>query len=351
MTDIIWKDRQRRIRDAMSLSGVNCLIITRPANVTYVTGFSGEDSWAIVLSKSVVLFTDSRYVEQARQECKRCRIIVRKEGMFKTVAAFLQNRRRLKAAIEKTTSIAEFEQLKKQLKVRLKTAANIVEKARRTKDQNEIAAIKAAAKIAANAFKNTRRRIHPGMTENTLAGILDFEIRKLGAYNSFETIVAFGPNASKPHHRPTNRKLRENDSILIDFGVRLNGYCCDITRCLTVGKISPLYLKVYAAVRKAQLAAMNIVKAGVEIKKVDSAARAVIKKQRLPVFGHGTGHGLGLEVHESPSISPKSQGNLQAGDVITIEPGIYMPGRLGVRLEDDILITNKGYILLTNQIM
>jgi Xaa-Pro aminopeptidase len=346
----IFKNRQKRIRQALAQTEVNCLIVTKSANVTYVTGFSGEDSWVIILPEKVILITDSRYAEQARKECKLCRIIVREEGMFKAVAAYLRKHRGLKIAVEKSTSIAEFEQLKKQLKARLKTVANIVETARRTKDQTEIAAIKAAAKIAADAFKIIRMCIRPDMTENELAGLLDFEIRKLGAFNSFETIVAFGPNASRPHHRPTQKKLRKNDTILIDFGVRHNGYCCDITRCLTIGRVNSLYRKVYDTVRKAQLAAMNLVKAGVEIKKVDSAARAVIKKQRLPVFGHGTGHGLGLEIHELPSISPKSQGKLQPGDVVTIEPGIYMPGRLGVRIEDDVLITNEGYEFLTKQL-
>jgi Xaa-Pro aminopeptidase len=180
-----------------------------------------------------------------------------------------------------------------------------------------------------------------------LAGRLDFQIRKLGAVNSFETIVAFGPNASRPHHRPGNRKLKKNDCVLIDFGVRYKGYCCDLTRCFAVGKPSAFYKKVYDVVQEAQTAAIKMVKAGVEIRRVDAAAREVIAKQDLPVYGHGTGHGLGLEVHEEPVISADAKGKLQAGMIFTIEPGVYIPGKLGVRIEDDILVTESGSRILT----
>jgi Xaa-Pro aminopeptidase len=295
-----------------------------------------------------MLVTDNRYSEQARQECAAgCRIIVRKEGMVKTAAGLFRNRRIRRIGVEKSTTIADFEDLKKELRGRVVSAGNIVETVRRKKDAHEIKAIIAAAKIAARAFKNIRRQIRTAMTENELAGIVDFEIRKLGGSSCFETIAAFGANASRPHHRPTNRKLRKNDTVLIDFGVRHNGYCCDITRCFAVGGKSNLYGRVYEALRQAQLAALNEVKAGVEIKKVDAVARNVLKERGLPVYGHGTGHGLGLEVHELPVVSNKTEGTLQAGDVITIEPGVYILGRLGMRLEDDVLVTEDGYVLLT----
>jgi Xaa-Pro aminopeptidase len=143
------------------------------------------------------------------------------------------------------------------------------------------------------------------------------------------------------------RKLRKNDTVLIDFGVRHNGYCCDITRCFAVGKPAGFFNKVYAAVNEARAAALAIIGAGVEIKRVDAAAKAVIRKYGLPVYGHGTGHGLGLEVHEMPSVSAKSEGKLQASDVITIEPAVYIPGRLGVRIEDDVLVTEDGCVVLS----
>ncbi|MGD0077970.1 MAG: Xaa-Pro peptidase family protein [Sedimentisphaerales bacterium] len=366
------KTRQKRIREGMSRAGVGCLIVTRPANVTYVTGFLGQDSWAIVLPKAVILITDSRYSEQAAKECKKCKIVIRKDAMIKTVAGLLlkQSRRagyahlkkwcaqhtlQMRIGIEKSTTLTDFEGLKKELKrpvgadlrVCPKPVANIIETIRRVKDDGEIAAIKAAAKIAGRALGNATRRMRAGMTENELTGILDFEIRKLGGHIGFETIVAFGPNAARPHHRPTDRKLRKNDTVLIDFGVRIRGYNCDITRCFTTGKTSGLFSRVYNTVSEAQAAAIKMVKAGVKIKDVDAAARMVLKKYRLLVYGHGTGHGLGLEIHEAPSLSPKTEGVLQAGEVITIEPGVYLPGKLGIRIEDDILVTRNGFIILS----
>ncbi|MGA2323467.1 MAG: Xaa-Pro peptidase family protein [Sedimentisphaerales bacterium] len=342
------KVRLRGIRAGIARLKADCLIATKPANVTYLTGFTGDDSWAVVLPRAVILVTDSRYTEQAAAQCRFCRIVERKEAMGKAIAELLRNRRGIKtAAVEKSISLTNFQLLKKNLSCRLKAAEGIVESARRKKDNSEVLAIRAAAKIAARAFERVLRQVKPGLTENKLAGIVDFEIRKAGGTNSFETIVAFGPNASRPHHQPTSRKLRKNDTVLIDFGARHNGYCCDLTRCFPVGTAGGLYTRVYAVVKQAQAAAIRMVKAGVEINQVDTTAREIIKKADLPVYGHGTGHGLGLEVHELPTISGKTKGTLQTGDVITIEPAVYIPGRLGIRIEDDILVTNDGGVVLT----
>jgi Xaa-Pro aminopeptidase len=342
------RTRLKGIRAGIARLKADCLIVTKPANVTYVTGFMGEDSWAVVLPRGVILVTDSRYSEQAASQCRLCGIVVRKDAMAKAVAGLLRNRGGIKvAAVEKSTSIAEFGELRKHLPCRVKAVEKVVESARRTKDVGEIAAIRAAAKIAGRAFERAFRRVRAGLTENEVAGVIDFEIRRAGGRNSFDTIVAFGPNASRPHHQPTARKLRKNDTVLIDFGVRHKGYCCDITRCFAVGKPTRFFNKVYAVVNEARLAALAMVGAGVEIKRVDAAAKAVIRKYGLPVYGHGTGHGLGLEVHETPSVSAKSEGILQAGDVITIEPAVYIPGRLGLRIEDDVLVTKDGCVVLS----
>ena len=345
MNDRTLRDRQKKVREGMSRAGADCLIVTKPANVTYITGFLGEDSWAMVLPGTVILITDSRYSEQAAMECKNCRIVIRKNSMIKTVVKLLRKPKG-NIALEKSASIADLESLKKELKRRVKAIANIIEAVRQIKDDGEIAVIKAAAKIAGQALKKMIRRIRAGMSENELAGMLDFEIRKLGGHNGFETIVAFGPSAARPHHRPTDRKLRKNDTILIDFGVRYKGYTCDITRCFARGKPNQLYNRIYSAVCEAQAAAVKMVKAGAKIKDVDLAARSVLEKYKLPVYGHGTGHGIGLEIHEVPSISPQTEGVLQAGEVITIEPGVYLPGKFAVRIEDDILVTNHGVVIL-----
>ncbi len=342
------KSRINSIKQAISKKNLDALIITNPANVSYATAFTGDDSWALITARAIYLITDSRYTEQAAGECPLCRIIERKEPITKSTAALLNKLKSAKTiCIEKSTSLTTYSALKKLLDKKLKTVTNTIEPLRVIKDATEIAAIKQAARIAAMALDNTLKYIKPGTTENQLAGALDFEIRKLGARNSFETCVAFGPNASRPHHQPGPRKLKNNDTILIDFGVRYKNYCSDITRCFTIGKQNRLYKKVYETVRQAHDAAIEQIKDGVEIKHVDAAARNVIEKSDFPPYGHGTGHGLGIEVHEQPIIAAKSKGKLKAGMVITIEPGIYIPGKLGVRLEDDILVTKTGHKILS----
>jgi Xaa-Pro aminopeptidase len=339
------KKRIRAIRCQLKKKRIKSLLVTKPANVTYATGFLGDDSWALIAEGGVYLLTDGRYTEQAKNQCPACRIIERKGAMVEAVAKKLRSLRSV--AVEKSISLAAMEGLEKFVKCRLKPVADIIESVRSIKDKTEIAAIRVAARIAAQALRKTLAYIKPGMTENELAGRLDFHIRRAGAANSFETIVAFGPNASHPHHRPTSRKLKKNDTVLIDFGVRFSGYCCDITRCFVIGRPNPFYKKVFAVVREAQTAALKIIRPGVTAQKVDDAAREVIRKSGLPVYGHGTGHGLGLEIHEQPAISASSKDKLQPGMVLTIEPAVYIPGKLGVRIEDDVLVTKTGCKLLT----
>jgi Xaa-Pro aminopeptidase len=345
--DVI-RQRLINIRKQLKKKGITYLVVTKPANVTYLTGFLGGDSWAVIDPQGVYLLTDSRYTEQARGECRRCKITERKRSMPEAAAALLK---KLKSSglvrIEKSSTLTDFAQLRK-FYGRIKISEDIIESVRSCKDASEVAAIKAAARIAAKALGQTLRYIKPQISENALAGMLDFQIRKAGACNSFETIVAFGANASRPHHQPTNRKLKKNDTVLIDFGARYKGYCCDLTRCFAVGTPSAFYKKVYSAVQEAQAAAIKMIRAGVEIADVDATAREVIAGYKLPVYGHGTGHGLGLEVHEAPVVAKKRRGKLQAGNVITIEPGVYIPGRLGVRIEDDILVTDTGCRLLSS---
>jgi Xaa-Pro aminopeptidase len=343
------KKRIKAICRQLNKRKISCLVLTKPANVTYATGFLGEDSWAVVTKGRAYLLTDSRYTEQAQGECPCCTIIQRTDSLPETLAKLVKKLKSIRSiTVEASTSLDNFGQLRKTIKGRLKSAANIIETLRGIKDGSEVAAIKVAASIAAKALERTLPHIRPGATENELAGLLDFQIRKLGATSGFETIVAFGPNASRPHHKPTAKKLKHKDTILIDFGARRKGYCCDITRCFVFG--SPptrLYKKVYDAVEQAQLAAIKRVKAGVKLVRVDAAARKVIRKTDLPVYGHGTGHGFGLEIHELPFLKPEAKGRLKTGQIITIEPGIYIPGKVGVRIEDDILVTESGCEILT----
>ena len=349
MSKEAMKKRIKAVRRQLIGKKIDCLIVTKPANVTYTTGFMGDDSWAVISNRAVYLLTDSRYTEQAQKECVGCRIIRRTNSLAEAVAKLLKQLKSVRTVcVEKSTSVAAFEALKKHIKLRLKTTAGIIESVRRTKDSSEVAVIKAAASISARALRQTLRYIKPGVTENELAGMLDFQIRKLGATNSFDTIVAFGPNASRPHHQPSKRRLKKRDTVLIDFGARYKGYCSDITRSFAVGRPTRFVEWVYDSVQQAQAAAIKMIKAGAEIQQVDAAAREVISKSDLPVYGHGTGHGFGLEIHELPFLKADGKGKLRAGEVLTIEPGVYIPGKLGVRIEDDFLVTDTGCRILTH---
>jgi len=341
------KSRVEKIRSRLGRKKIGWLVVTKPANVTYITGFSGDDSWAVIGPKRVYLLTDSRYSEQAKDECVGCRIIERKGALAEAAGKLTKRMKTGAVAVEESASIGDLKSIRKNVEVGCRTVGGIIESIRSVKDEEEVVAIRTAARLAAKAVERMRSKIRAGLTENELAGMLEWEIRQQGGEAAFETIVAFGSNASRPHHRPTDRRLRKNDTILVDFGVRYGGYCCDVTRCFVVGQATAYYKKIYEAVKEAQQAAIRMVRAGVKASAVDAAAREAIKRQGLPVYGHGTGHGLGLEVHEQPTVSWLNKGKLRAGEVITIEPGVYIPGRMGVRIEDNILVTEGGCEVLT----
>lgn len=348
--DSMIERRVGTIRDRLRKRHIDGLILTKPANVTYLTGFSGGDSWAIITQRAVYLLTDSRYTEQAQSECVGATIVERRELIAPAAGRLLRRLRSVEAvAIENCVPVAMYRAVKKGVDGHLKAVGDILEGQRTVKDEGERAAIKAAAASAARAFDRAVRHIRPGMTESELAGILDLEIRRQGAKNSFETIAAFGANGSRPHHQPSQRKLGRRDTILIDFGARHKGYCSDITRSFALGKPTTAYRRAYEVVERAQAATIRAAKAGASLVEVDAAARDVIRESGLPVYGHGTGHGIGLEIHETPFLKEDAKGKLQAGQIITVEPGVYIPGKLGIRIEDDILITDTGCEILTTQ--
>jgi len=348
MRQKILKKRSNKIRRVLNKKKAECLILTGEANVSYVTGFSGSDSWALLTGRGAYLLTDGRYAEQAENECPLCTIVSRKGTMADAVNKVLKRYKKIGAVhIEKNVSLSAFEKLKQDLKVKVTKAEDFIEPLREIKDDSEVKTLRRGIGIATEALERAKRYLTAGISENELAGLLELEIRRCGGTRSFETIVAFGANASRPHHQPGGRKLKKNDTVLIDFGVRHKGYCCDLTRCFAVGEVSPLYKKAYSAVQKSQEAAVKKIRAGVDCRELDSYTKKVIQDAGLPPHPHGTGHGLGLEVHEKPVISHRSQGKLQAGMVCTIEPGIYIPGKLGIRLEDDILVTEKGCRILS----
>ena len=351
MKNQIINQRVKSIKKSLKQKDIDAFIVTNQSNITYITGFTGHDSWAVVTSGCVYLITDSRYIEQANAQCPDTKVIERKDPLSVVVADILKKTKDVKKiAVENTISIAAFHAVKKAVKSNLKPLAGIIEDFRVIKDSYEINSIKAAARIAADALNNTIGHIRPGITESFLAALLDLNISQLNSQPSFKTIVAFGANASHPHYHTGKAKLKKNDTILIDFGAKYNGYCSDITRCFAVGKTTDFYRAAYDVILKAQAAAIAAVKPGVEIKQIDFIARDIIAKAGLTLYGHGTGHGVGLDIHEAPTVSGLSKQILQPGMVITIEPAVYIPGRLGIRIEDDVLVTEKGHRVLTPEL-
>jgi Xaa-Pro aminopeptidase len=238
--------------------------------------------------------------------------------------------------------------VKKVVKAKIVPVKGIVENLRTIKTSEEVRLIEKSAKIAWQALRMTLSLMKAGMTEMEMTAALEFHMKQLGATPGFDTIVCFGANASRNHHQPGKRRLRKNDTILIDFGCRYNGYTSDITRCFVYGKPTAYYKKVYEAVRDAQQTAIDMIKPGVCMADVDAACRKVLAKRKVAIYGHSTGHGLGLQVHENPRISATAKKDFfEVGHVITVEPGSYISGKIGVRIEDDVLVTERGHKILS----
>lgn len=349
MKNNIFKNRIKEVRKTLRGKGLDAMILTVGYDVSYLSGFWGEDSWLILTGKDVYLVTDSRYTLAAKRECPACKIYERKDSMIDAVADVLKKLSGVKiAAVEDKIELAVFKSLQKRLSIRLKVVKGLVGSVRQIKDKSEITAIRKAAALSQKILGKMLPQIRVGMSEIEVAAIVDFGLRKAGARPVFETTVAFGSNSAMPHHHPTARKLKKVDTILIDFGARLNGYCSDLTRCFAVGKVNDFYSKVYRTVFNAQANAIKNLKAGVKAKDVDAAAKEIIAAAKLPPYGHGLSHGLGLEVHEQPVVSAVSKAFLQKDNVITVEPAVYLPGEFGIRIEDDVLVTENCCRILSS---
>ena len=344
-----YSRRARMVRKQLRALKVDGLIVMNVENVRYLTGFTGHDSWALVLPRSVVLITDSRYTEQALSECVGCRVVEHSRGLAKEAEKIVSRQKGVATlGIEDGCSVALLKGIRKVLSPKLKPVGGVVESVRVIKTEDEITLIRKAGRIAFDAMDWALKQLKVGMTERQFAALHEYKLSDFGAKIGFETIVCFGANGSRNHHQPGSRKLKKTDTILLDFSANYAGYTSDITRCFAVGRITPLFRKVYETVARSQQNAIHTIAGGVKGCDVDAAARSVIKETNLPVFGHGTGHGLGLEVHESPRLSSMDKKTvLKTGHVMTVEPGIYLPGKLGVRLEDDVLVTDKGVRVLT----
>ncbi len=329
------------------------VIIFSEVNRRYFTGFPSSDGYLVVTKDEAVLFVDSRYVEAAEKSVTACNVRLFKKAN-EDIKKYLNERSVIKAYTERnhiSVSTADF--LKNAFLPCRVTPSKRLEKAidesRIVKTVSEVESIKAAQRIAEEAFNYILRFIKPGVTEKQIALELDFYMLSHGAEAiSFETIAVTGQKSSMPHGVPDDTVVKSGDFITMDFGAVVNGYHSDMTRTVAVGEVTGEQRKVYETVLSAQKSALAILKAGLDCCEADKAARQVIDGAGYgDYFGHSTGHGVGIEIHEAPTLAPMSKGTLQVGNVVTIEPGIYLPGKFGVRIEDMAYITDDGYENLT----
>jgi Xaa-Pro aminopeptidase len=350
------KGRQRRLQKLLPAHRLDALLVTHSSNVRYLCGFTGS-AGAIVISKSKsVFFTDGRYKEQARLEVQDARVVV--AGKTPLAAAAEWFAANAKKTASRTVgveaehlSVAERSRLLKALRsgLRLRDAPPLVEQARMVKDAEEIERLRAAVLLGASLFDVLLKAIRPGVKETEVAAELEYAARQAGADGmSFETIIASGPRSALPHGRASGAAIPANGFVVCDFGVILAGYCSDMTRTVHVGQISSEERRVYEAVRDAGQAAIETVRAGVSVGEVDCSARKVLENKGLgKYFTHSTGHGVGLEIHEAPRLAAGQKEVLRPGMVITVEPGVYIPGTGGVRIEDMVVVTDTGCQILT----
>lgn len=333
---------------------IDAYIVTKSVNIKYLTRFDAEDSWLLITKTKAFYITDSRYTLAAKKGLKGISVQEYKESFYKTVFE-LAKRQKIKRLgfDENHFTVAQFNALKKVCprSVKLIAANHLVEHLREIKDAKEISAIKKALKIHAQALKYLKKIIRPGKTERDILHALESFVRDKNVTFSFDPIIASGPNGAFPHASITGRKVGQNDVVLVDFGIDVEGYKSDLTRMFFLGKISNLIGRVNDSVAQSQLEAIAIIKDGVAAAQVDAAARNYLAKNDLEkYFGHSLGHGVGLEIHENPRLSSKTKSVLRAGMVVTVEPGVYWPGKFGVRIEDMVLVTKKGCEVLSGDI-
>jgi Xaa-Pro aminopeptidase len=349
-----YQARRDKLRTAIRKAGADALLVTSFTNVTYLSGFTGDDSYLLVRADGELMISDGRYTTQLEDECPGLDCLIRRPGVqvLQAVVEALRQSGVGRVAIEgDSMTVSLREQIGEELpKLSVGSTSGLVEELRQIKDREEVAEIRQAIWYAEKAFAALRAGLRPEMTEKETADELDHQMRLFGARgSSFPAIVAVGPRGALPHATPTGRRLGEAESVLIDWGASGRLYKSDLTRVLVTGRILPKLRRVYQVVLSAQTQAIAAVRPGAVAQDVDQVARGVIAKAGYGSrFGHGLGHGLGLEVHEAPRLHAKSQVVLRPGMVVTVEPGIYLPGWGGVRIEDDILVTRTGHEVLTS---
>ena len=345
-----FAQRRRALLSRLAKSRLGCLLVTRPANWYYLTGFTGESGALIVSRRGTTLITDGRFTSQARGEMSGVRIVQQKGSLVAAVGEFLKGAGSVGFDASHVT-VGQRAALQRAggRRVRWVPSAGHVEELRSRKDPQELARMRLAAILAGKVLEAALKLLKPGVRELEIAAEIEYQMRHLGASGpAFETIVAFGERSAYPHARATAKRLRKNELVVLDLGAILAHYCSDITRTVVVGRASTKIRHWHKSVQEAQAAAIGAVKAGASCGEVDAAARTVLAKHRLDrYFVHSTGHGLGLEVHEDPRVAKGQKQTLEPGNVVTIEPGVYVPGVGGIRIEDDVAVHASNTEVLT----
>jgi Xaa-Pro aminopeptidase len=337
------RGRGDRLEALLAERELDRMLVTELTNVRYLTGFTGTNG-ACICGPGVRLFlTDFRYTERAEAEIAEWETVTIQLDWLKGIAERLEGRVGFE---DDHMAVRVLEKLKEKLGegIEMVAAGGQVEKLRRVKDADELAKIAEASKLADEVWRWSLERGLAGRSERDVARAAEARIRELGGDPSFPAIVAAGPNGALPHAEPGEHEIGSGELVVFDMGAQLDGYCSDGTRTYATGEVGEKGRAVYEVVLEAQLASLAAIKAGVKGEDVDKVAREVIDKAGYgDRFGHGLGHGVGLEVHEGPRLSLRSDDVLAPGEVVTVEPGIYLPGELGVRIEDLVVVTEDGY--------
>jgi Xaa-Pro aminopeptidase len=350
-----FQARQKKLREHLATARLDALLISHLPNIRYLCGFTGSAGLLLVEEAGSIFFTDVRYDTQAHDEVEGAKVVIARKAVVNALGEWLARRKRARGrtiGVEaEHFTLAEKKRLAEVLPsgVRLKETTSIVERDRMVKDRDELDRIRAAVALGAKLFDRALEVLRPGVKETEVAGEMEFAARRAGAEEmSFPTIIASGARSALPHGRASDQAIAPGGFVVCDFGVILSGYCSDQTRTVWVGPVSEDAHRAYEAVKEAQQAAIDAVKPGVAVGEVDAAARKVLRKPGLGrYFTHSTGHGVGLEIHEAPRVANGQPEVLRPGMVITIEPGVYFPGKWGVRIEDMVAVTASGCEVLT----
>lgn len=344
--------RLKKFERTLIENGLGGFVVTHPANLRYLCGYTGSNGLLLFLFGRRIFFTDGRYTEQAREEVRGARLVIAKGPLLQDAARIIAKPNGGVVGFEADyTTYATAGQMRKLVSrpTQWKPTSGLIMRQRVIKDAEELRTMADAVKLGAAVYQEALATIRPGTRESEVAGTLEYAARQAGADGiSFETIVAAGKRSALPHGRATGQSIPRRGFVVVDSGVILRGYCSDMTRTVHVGRVTREERRWYEAVLEAQLAGIAAVAPGETAAEVDQAARQVLQKARLDsYFTHSTGHGVGLEIHEPPRIAKAQAERLEPGMVITVEPGIYLPGKGGIRIEDMVVVTGSGHRVLT----